>query len=595
MKKWLKISLIVLILFVLLGISGISIFVATIFNNEHINIDFSKLDNLSKQVALYDANNKLISSNNINGVWAIDVNNLKDFTKNAFIAIEDKDFYKHHGLNYKRIAKAFFNNISHGYAKEGASTITQQLIKNTYLSNEKTINRKIKEAALALDLEKKYSKDQILSAYLNIIYFGNNAYGIEQASKVYFGHDACTLTLAESATLAGIIKSPLLYSPISNKANCKKRRNLVLSQMLSQGFISKDEYNNAITEDIIITTQKDNNSLFDYFATKEAMNVLHMDESTLYNSDLKIYTTQDPQMQDYMCLSMQPTNKQNQYCSGMVINSQTGAVLACASTLPSVNAEIGRSPASLIKPILCYASAIENNILSPASPILDEQITFDNYSPHNIGDKYVGWTDVRYSLAHSLNIPAIKTLEYVGIKKAKSFASRFGLEFNKNDNHLALALGSMQNGVTLPQIVSAYSVFANQGKQAKLHFISKIINKDGQILYQYHPKAQQVCTASTAFLINDMLKDSAQYGTAKKLAYLNLPLASKTGTNGANDGTNTDAWNITYNSKFCTGFWYGNISGDNQYNLTKEQNGGTIATNSAYKFWSRLKKKFRFE
>ncbi|MBQ7603037.1 MAG: transglycosylase domain-containing protein [Clostridia bacterium] len=595
MKKWLKISLIVFVLFILLTISGISIFIANILHDNQINLDISKLDNLSKQVALYDANNRLISNNNINGVPTINIDELNDYTKNAFIAIEDKDFYKHHGLNYKRIVKAFFNNLSHGYVKEGASTITQQLIKNSHLSNEKTLNRKIKEAVLALDLEKKYTKEQILGAYLNIIYFGNNAYGIQQASKYYFGHDATSLTLSESATLAGIIKSPLLYSPTNSKENCKKRRNLVLAQMLAQDFITKEQYNKAINEEIILTTQKDNNNIFDYFVTKEAMKVLHMDEPTLYNSNLKIYTTQDAKLQQYMGLCMQPTDKQNQYSSGMAIDSQTGAVLACTSTLSSVNADIARSPASLIKPILCYASAFEHNILSPSSPLLDEPLTYDDYAPHNVGDKYCGWTDVRYSLAHSLNIPAIKILEYVGIKQAKSFATRFGLSFSKNDNHLALALGSMQNGVTLTQIVSAYSVFANQGKQTKLHFISKIINQDGQILYQYYPKTQQVCKKSTAFMINDILKDSAKYGTAKKLANLNLPLASKTGTNGASDGTNTDAWNITYNNKFCTGFWYGNISGDDQYNLTKEQNGGTIATNSAYKFWSKLKTKYNFE
>ena len=592
MKKWLKIVLISFIIITALTVLSILGYIGYILSTQHTTLNLEKLENLNNKVSLYNNKNTLISANTQQGCPTINFEDINTNTINAFIAIEDQDFFKHNGLNYKRIIKALLTNITSGYAKEGASTITQQLIKNTQLSNEKTFNRKIKEAALALDLEKKYNKKQILQAYLNIIYFGNNSYGIEQASQNYFGHSAKNLSLAESATLAGMIKSPLLYSPITNMQNCLKRRNLVLKQMLDCKFITEEDYNLAIDTPIIINNKNlNNNYAFEQMVIKEAQQKLHLTQNALYTSGLCIYTTLNNEVQNYLQQSITPLEKENQYSTGIVLDN-TGAVLGFYSTLPDIDAP--HCPASLIKPILCYASAFEYNILTPASPILDEPISFNGYTPQNIGNKYAGWTDVRKSLAHSLNIPAIKALEYVGIEKAKDFASNFKINFTQNDNHLALALGSLENGVTLCDITSAYNVFANLGKNVDTHFINKITTTDGTVLYSFKNSNKTVCKDSTAFLINDILSDSAKFGTAKKLKNLDIPICSKTGTNGYKDGTNIDAWNISYNNKFCAGFWYGNISGNNQYNLNKNQNGGTIATNSAYKLWKNLKKDYTF-
>ena len=592
MKKWLKITLIsttiigFIIMFLLVG------YVGYILTTQHTTLNLEKLDNLNNKVCIYNGNNALISANTQYGTPIINYEDINNNTINAFIAIEDKDFFKHHGLNYKRIIKALFSNIVSGYAKEGASTITQQLIKNTYLSNEKTFSRKIKEAALAIDLEKHYTKEQIIQAYLNIIYFGNNSYGIEQASQNYFGHGASSLTLAESATLAGIIKSPLLYSPITNKQNCLKRRNLVLKQMLNYKLITQTEYNQSINLPIVTTENANYISAFEQMVISEAQQKLHLNQNAIFSSGLHIYTTLNKDIQNYLYQSITPLQKKNQETSGIVINND-GAVLGYFSTLKN-NVDLPHCPASLIKPILCYGSAFENDILSPASPMLDEPISFNDYSPQNIGLKYNGWTNVRHSLAHSLNVPAVKTLEYVGINKAKDFASKFGINFTENDNHLAIALGSIEKGVTLKQITSAYNILANLGKGVTTHFINKITTNDGTVLYNFKDDKKTICKDSTAFMINDILADSVKYGTAKKLNALNIPLCAKTGTNGYKDGTNIDAWNISYNNQFCIGFWYGNISGDNAYNLNKNQNGGTIATNSAYKLWDKLKSEYTF-
>ena len=594
MKKWVKIILISGTLVLAFIVFGIAFYISNIITQEQVTLNLQKLGNFTNKITLYDTSNDIISTSNQLGNQTIELSKLSDYTKNAFIAIEDNDFYQHNGLNYRRMLKALFTNITSGYTKEGASTITQQLIKNTHLTNEKTLKRKIKEIVLALDLEKKYTKDEILETYLNVIYFGNNSYGIEQASQNYFGHSASALTLSESAILAGLIKSPLLYSPLENKANCQNRRDLVLKQMLKYNYINNDEYQTAKQEPIVTTQPKINiNKAFDYFVMHEVNQKLNISEKSIYSSGLHIYTTIDQNIQQDIYDSLYKNLGQNKDCSGIVVDCLTGSVLGCVSTLATP--DINRCPASLIKPILCYGSAFEHSLMTPTSPILDEPIYFDEYHPQNVDQKYVGWTDARYSLSHSLNIPAIKTLEYVGIDKAKAFASKFGLEFTDNDNHLALALGSMQKGATLVDIANAYTIFANLGVQKPIHFVSKITDRNNKLIYQYKDTHKTICKDSTAFMINDILKDSAKTGTAKKLASLNIPIASKTGTNGAKDGTNIDAWNVAYNNKYCSCVWYGNVSGQNEYNLSKSQNGGTLATKTAVNLWSKLKQGNNFK
>lgn len=588
MKKWIKISFVSILCLTFMFLLAGFVYVGAVLNEYNIDLNLDKLENYTNKITIFDNKNDVISKNNIVGSKLVDLEQISPKTKNAFLSIEDKNFYNHHGLNYERILKAFFNNLKSGYSKEGASTITQQLVKNTMLTSEKTFDRKIKEAILALNLEKRYSKDEILNTYLNVVYFGHNCYGIEEASKKYFGTTASKLSLAQSATLAGIIKSPSFYSPIENPENCLKRRNIVLNQMFKNGVITETELNEALNTKLdIIEDTGGKLSVFDSLVISEATKKLKLSEKELFSSGLKIYTTFDEDIQTTLTKSLNLNLKQNQNATGIVIDPKTGGILGYCSTLTSP--EIKRSPASLIKPILCYASAFEQNILSPQSQILDEKISFDDFSPQNVENKYYGWTSVREALSHSLNIPAIKTLEYVGIDKAKNFASKFGVEFTNNDNHLAIALGSIENGVTPIEITNAYSTFANLGVVNKPHFITKILNKNNTVLYEFKEDQQHVCKDSTAYLISDILIDSSKTGTAKTLSNLNLKIASKTGTNGQKNGKNLDAWNISYNPNYCVGFWYGNISSNHNYDLEKSQNGGTIATKSAYAFWKEIK------
>ena len=582
MKLWKK--FIILTLFVItIGVLCFNAYCATVISE--LNVNNETLQNIKTdtiQTSFYDTNNNIISQNNLNGNSYIEIEKLKDYTKNAFIAIEDQNFYNHNGLNLKRIVKAGFNNVISGYAKEGASTITQQLIKNALLTNEKSIKRKIQEAYLANKIENILSKEEILEAYLNLIYFGNGAYGIESASQIFFDCSASELTIAESATLAGIIKSPHYYSPIDNPSNCIERRNLVLKEMFNEKYISEEEYNYAKNTELNI---KENNTFFSNllylkYALNQAKQILNISEKDIANGNYKIFTNLNTDMQeklynDYLILNSKLKNK-NIKDALIVVNNNTNSVLSLLSNNTTFLPK--RQPGSLIKPLLCYAPAFEEGILSPATPILDNKIKFNSYSPENVDNKYDGWISTRLALAKSKNIPAVKVLEYVGIEKAKNYVNKLGINFDSSDNHLALALGGMKYGTTPLEITNAYNTLANYGQYSQLNFVNKIVDKNDKVVYILKKENNQVFSSETAYLINDVLLDTKVVGTAKKLSNFKN-WAIKTGTSGAEDGSNTDAWCVSYSNDYTVCAWIGNTSGDSNNNLTKSQNGGSLGAN----------------
>jgi len=553
-----------------------------IYTTDTISLDTAMLNSYNAKLTFYDTNNNELIKTSSSGQDAISLDDLSKNTINSFLAIEDKKFYHHNGLDYGRIVKASIKNLLSGKAVEGASTITQQLIKNTHLTSEKTLDRKIKEAYLAVQLEKAYTKDEILTTYLNVLYFGNNLYGIQDASLAYFGHNASELTLAESATLAGLIKSPARYSPVKNPSKSKIRRNLVLKMMLNQNKINQTEYDEAINTDISI--QQNNlqtETMYYKMAVNEAMKVLNFSENDINTSGLKIYTYLNNNIQKEV--NSAHSNLSNKLKSAndiiMVVDNQNNSVLAFAGNCEDIYRQCG----SIIKPILCYGSAFENNILSPASPILDEKISGNGYSPDNVGGKTYGWVSTRKALSQSLNIPAVKVLEYVGIEKAKNFARNFGIDFSSDDNHLALALGAMSKGTTIQQITDAYATFANNGKYSASKFIEHIEDQSGKILYKRTDiNKATACREDTAYLITSILQDCSKSGTAKKIGSLNLNVASKTGTVGTSEKGNTDAWCVSYSPNITITSWCGNTTGDSAFNLPNSQNGGTVCANANY-------------
>lgn len=528
-----------------------------------LSLDNDKLTSPSLSIEVFDNNNRPIKEENMFNGKYIKQDQLPKHVKDAFISIEDKTFYTHHGINYKRIAKAMLNNIKSLNLKEGASTISQQLIKNTHLSSEKTLTRKIKEVALTKKLENNYSKDDILEQYLNIIYFGNNCYGIEKASNFYFSKSAHDLSLEESATLAGIIKSPSKYSPINNPKTCEQRRNVVLNEMEKDGKISTQQYMNAKAKGLQLNLNRTvENRLNSYSEASidEAKTILGLSAREIALRGYQLHTYQNHEKQEALEKALKTAITSEDDNAGIVIDNKKHSVDAYfgKSAFKIINSK--RQPGSCIKPILVYGPALNEDIISPCTQLLDEKTVIAGYSPKNVGEKYRGYVSAREALAKSINIPAVKVLSYVGIDKAKNYAENLGIEFVEGDDNYALALGGMCFGTTIKQLADAYSTFANMGKYSPNKFISYITDKNDKLVYVHRAQERQVFREDSTYLLNDMLRSSTINGTAKKLASLNLDIASKTGTVGkSGSAKNLDAWNISYTDAQTCAFWVGNL------------------------------------
>lgn len=562
-------------------------------NAKTIAIDEDALNSSQLYIEVFDNENKPIKEFNEINKQYVSINNLKDTTKNAFISIEDKNFYSHHGVNYKRMIKALLNDIKARKLKEGASTITQQLIKNTQLTSDKTLERKIKEIALAQKLEKKYTKDEILEKYLNVIYFGNNCYGIESASNYYFSKPAKDLSSYEAATLAAIIKSPAKYSPTKNPDNCLKRRNLVLNEMYKDNLLPANEYNLSINKPLSLKINNEpKNKLNSYSqsAIDEAVSILKIPARQIALKGYKIYTYQNQQKQ--IALESSIDDQQiNCDFSAIVLDNKEHKIEAFIGKSAYKILDNKRQPGSCIKPVLVYAPAINEDIIYPCTPLLDEKTTISDYTPKNIGDVYRGYISAREALSKSINIPSVKVLSYIGIEKAKKYAEEMGFEFDEKDDSYSLALGGMTYGVNILQLASSYTTFANSGNYAPAKFISFITDKNNKIVYVNKTVENQVLREDAAYLITDMLKTCAKTGTAKKLSSLNMDLASKTGTVGkANSKQNLDAWNISYTKEQTVGVWLGNLD-----NTPIDFAGGNQPTEIVRKYFEQIKDNSKFD
>ena len=480
------------LLFNFMFVLYISILFFTLFNLNLLNkfssvsLDKNKLNFSSSVVKVFDNYNKQIKPSLIENKNVV-FEEIPKNVINAFISIEDKNFYSHKGINFKRILKAMIKNISSKSLAEGASTISQQLIKNTHLTNKKTFKRKIDEILLAKEMEKTLTKNEILTAYLNAIYFGANTFGINSASQRYFSKNVSELNLEESATLAGIIKSPKKYSPIMQKENCLKRRNVVLREMFKDGKITKNEYENAIKTDLNLNINSNflgNNNYYSC-AVNEALKILKLSEKDLILNDYKIYTYQDEKTQNILENEINKTNNiSKDICNqtnidslGILIDNKSGGITGYFGKSDFSLLNIFRQPGSVFKPIISYAPALEYNLINPLTQILDEKYTCGDYNPKNYKDKYYGYVSAKDALAKSLNIPSVKILESVGIERAKKFISNFNINLNNKDDNLSIALGGLTNGLKILDIANCYQVFANNGKYIKASFVKEIRNR----------------------------------------------------------------------------------------------------------------------
>lgn len=536
-------------------------------------------DPLSSKV--YDMNGDLIAELGIEKRTYVSYNEIPELVRNAFIATEDVRFYEHNGIDIIRFGGAVLANITDGFGSQGASTITQQVVKNYFLTPEKTLKRKAQELWLSFQLESKYSKEEILEIYLNKILFGGRTHGVAKAAETYFGKELSELELHEAALLAGIPQSPNNYNPFNYPEAAEKRRNTVLSLMDQHGFISTEEANMAkeIPVQDSIVDSKPESVPIDTFLDQVKLEIKELGDIDVYSAGLEIYTTFDPSAQaqiDQLLASNDTINYPNEdFQAGIaLLDTTTGEIRALGggrnqSETSRINFALDplNQPGSTIKPVLDYGPAIEYLKWSTYHQIDDEPYTYANGTPiKNWDGKHLGQMSIRTALAKSRNIPALKAIQAVGLPQARDFAVSLGIPLEEQI-YEPYSIGGISEGISPLQMAGAYSAFGNKGIFIKPHAIKKIIYPDDTEV-TLSPEPESVMEESTAFMITDMLKSvMLPGGTASGYNVSGLHIAGKTGTTNFDkdtldkydipSGAVPDAWFVGYTPNYTAAVWTG--------------------------------------
>lgn len=510
----------------------------------------------------------------------VDLSEVPDYVQQAFVSVEDQRFYEHHGIDMKAIGRAIYKDMIAGSKVEGGSTITQQLAKNIFLTNDKTFLRKTKEAIIAINLEKRYSKKKLLEMYLNQVYFGHGAYGIKSAAKLYFNKDVSELTLEEGALLAGIPKAPSTYSPITNVEKSKERRDVILSLMGDQKYITYDEVVRTQGKTVKLQVNKKQESpwlstyidmVFDEAEEKYALS----NEELLRGG----YTITVP-LQVKLQKSAYDLFQRNEYFPGtdelaqgafILMDNQSGGVLAAIGGRDYVpkglnRLNVPRQPGSTFKPIAVYAPAIESKQFQPYSLLKDEKLTYGDYTPENYDNQYVGEVSMFDAIVASKNAAAVWTLSEIGITESKEYLQEVGMPIN--DQGLAIALGGLSEGVTPTQMVNAYRTFTTDGNYSEYHLIQKITNQAGEVIAENLPEIKQVYSPQTAWDMTRMLQHVVSDGTAQNGLFQG-ELAGKTGSTSFTgiEGATKDAWFVGFTENVVGALWMGYDQTNKQHYL----------------------------
>ncbi len=546
MRRWLMKSIILIVIISLSTPISYASFIPQIdgLDNLHLVAATQVFDSKGQLLA------KLFEENRI----VVSINNISPYMAQAIIANEDSRFYDHIGIDPMGILRAVIVNLRAGSLVEGGSTLTQQLAKNMFLTQERTFTRKIKEALLAIIIERKFSKQEILQAYLNQVYFGEGAYGVETGAQVYFGKHASELNLAESALLAGLPRGPNIYSPYIDSKAALERRLTVLSGMVKQGYITQEQANKAQSQPIALAGKKKRAVQASYFLDYIAAELVERyGANRVYKGGLKIYTTIDSKVQ--------------QEAEGMLGEYQ-GAVLALDPRNGSIRAMVGgrnyeesqrnrvllevRQPGSAFKPFV-YAAAL-NQGLTANGIIIDQPINIGGYAPQNYDKKYRGPVTLKKGLRWSVNVAAVKLGQQVGISNVLDLGKNMGMTtLVPGDNNLAAALGGLTQGVNLFELSTAYTAFANGGIMSKPIAILKVVDENDQLLEEGQLQQQSVLRADVAYILTNMMQGVIEDGTGTP-ANIGRAAAGKTGTT---DGYET-AWFIGYTPELLVGIYVGN-------------------------------------
>ncbi len=566
-------------------------------------LDPNKLTNLAQTGAIYDKDGNYVTTLvGRENRTVIDTSALPRHVVDAFLAAEDLRFYKHPGFDVTRILGAVVSNVRSGGFDQGASTITQQLVKLSHLSSQKTIARKLEEVWLALQMERVYTKEQILDLYLNYIYFGQGAYGIQAAAQVTFGVDAAELSPAQAAALAAAIKAPSAYSIQDSPENNKERRGYILGVMLSEGMLTQAEHDAALAEDLTPIRSTAVQTEYGWFVDAvldEAELQLDVSAEMLLAGGYHIDTTLDPAMQSVLdkqfeSTSVFPANAKDGtpvQAAAAAVDTDTGAVRAIVGgrqyeTRRGLNraTHLRRQPGSALKPLAVYAPAVEYAGWTAASVILDEPTAFGSYKPRNAGNAYYGNVTLRAALKNSLNIPAVKVIDAIGVGTARRYLTNVGIELDNRDWNLSLALGSMTYGASPTQMAAAYAPFANGGTFYAPYFIERITDRSGAVVYQHQDSGTRVLSPQSAYLLTDLMRTVVASGTGTRLNSAGVQVAGKTGTVNMVGGGNRDAWMCAYTPKLSVSVWMGFDNPDDAHRLSNSVSGGTNPASLARNF-----------
>lgn len=568
------------------------------------NLDISRLSALAQTSSMYDMNGELMSElRGSENRIIVSLDEIPLHTRQAFIAAEDLRFYDHRGIDVYRILGALRSNLKSGSLAEGASTITQQLAKLTHLSAEKTIRRKLEEINLAFQIEKVYNKDEILAMYLNTVYFGRGAYGIQAAAQAYFGVDAEDLTLNQSASLAAIIKAPSIYAPHISPSNNRSRRQYILSVMAENGFISQEEKQAALDESIWVLAQEAEKQLYSWYideALRESAELLGLSADEVIQGGFRIYTAYDARLQTiadevYADSSFFPAAASDgtPIQSAMaVVDTNNGAVLAMIggrdyTVRRGLNraTQMRRQPGSALKPLAVYGPALELGYTT-ASVLLDEKTSFGGYTPRNAGDRYYGLVTMRTAIRNSLNTTAVRLLEEIGLDASIQYLNKMGIPTRNSDRNLSLALGSMTYGVTPVELAAAYVPYANGGIYHQPYCVERIETVDGSNVYERKDSGKQVLSAQNAFLMTSLLQSVVSSGTGTRMLAANTPIAGKTGTVSMTGG-NRDIWMTAYTPEISVAVWMGYDQTDAKHKISNGITGGRNTASLAAAFFKK--------
>ncbi len=549
---------------------------------------------------ILDRNGELISELFLEKRIWIAYNDIPETFINAITATEDARFFEHKGIRLLSILRAMIVDIRSGRMAQGGSTITQQLAKQLFLTPEKSVIRKIKEALLAIQIEKQYTKNEILELYCNQIYLGSGAYGIQAASNIYFGKSASDLSLAESALLAGLPKAPNRYSPFKSVERARQRRATALARMVTEGHITDSQEATAKNEPITLAVDEKDKSLASHFVeTVRIYLEKTYGSDRLYKEGLTVTTTLDMDMQAMaekaalegvkkvntrIKRARLYTDDANVEVALVALRPDDGAILAMVGgsdfTRSQFNRAINahRQPGSAFKPLI-YLTALDTGF-SPGDIIIDSPVSYKNqagkgeWKPANFSHRFYGPVTLRRALESSINVTSVKLLNKIGIGPVIATARKAGIRSPLTAG-LSLALGASE--VTPLELTSAYTVFANKGLYAEPYYIISVKNSEGEILEEASPVVTDAVRPEVAYVLTNMLKGVIQNGTGRSVRSLNRPSAGKTGT--TNDYR--DAWFVGYTPDLATGVWVGF---DDNRSMGRGETGGRAAAPIWLKF-----------